>query len=55
MADDVGMGKTKQLLLTAYFHTILADETVGDSQNIKVLYRPSLLVVPPASYGGWDW
>lgn len=49
MADDVGFGKTIQLLLAAFLHTLLTDEY----SDGKVLYRPMLLVTPPSLINQW--
>jgi SNF2 family DNA or RNA helicase len=49
LADDVGFGKTKQLLLAAFIHSQLANEASGS----EILYKPILLIVPPALVNQW--
>lgn len=49
MADEVGFGKTKQVLLAAYLHTILSKE----EEDGELLFRPILLVVPPTLINQW--
>ncbi|KAH0264376.1 hypothetical protein KCU91_g12087, partial [Aureobasidium melanogenum] len=44
LGDDVGFGKTKQLLLIGHLHTLLSK----DSEH-----RPTLLVVPSTLVHGW--
>jgi SNF2 family DNA or RNA helicase len=46
MADEVGFGKTKQLLLAAYLHTLLYPQQ-------EAVYKPILLVVPPTLINQW--
>jgi hypothetical protein len=50
LADDVGFGKTKQLLLAAFLHIVMSEET--DSQGNRI-YRPILLVVPSTLIDSW--
>lgn len=52
LADDVGFGKTKQMLLLGVFHTILNDD-VDPEDPAKVLYKPILLDLPPALINQW--
>jgi SNF2 family DNA or RNA helicase len=52
LADEVGLGKTKQSLLAALLHILLYDITDKDD-NSKVLYMPMLLLVPPTLINQW--
>ena len=50
LADDVGFGKTKQLLLVAFLHIIMNEEYDSNGHRI---YRPMLLVVPSTLIDTW--
>lgn len=50
LADDVGFGKTKQLLLAAFLHMVMSEETDGEG---NIIHRPTLLVVPSTLIDSW--
>jgi len=52
LADDVGLGKTKQALLVGYLHTLLYDARAKDDPS-KLQHQPILLVVPSTLINQW--
>ena len=52
LADEVGLGKTKQSLLVTLLHILLYD-IVDKDDSSKILYMPSLLLVPPTLINQW--
>lgn len=50
LADETGLGKTKQCLLSAALHSFLYTEMDDDG---KECYRPMLLVLPPTLIRQW--
>ncbi|KAF4636083.1 hypothetical protein G7Y89_g2010 [Cudoniella acicularis] len=51
LADEVGLGKTKQALMVALIHVVLDDSM--DPTGKERIFRPILLVVPPSLVNQW--